>query len=272
MIEVKNTNGSTRALLNGQGSYGGGDLYLYDSDGTRTVFLQGAYGSSLGAWMQLRQADGSTGVEIFAENYANDGGLISVKNAAGAERLELDGDDGDGAAAIRLRNTNGTTTITLDASVGGNGRITTQELQITGGSDLSEQFDVNSSGQPVQPGMVVCIDPAHPGQLVPSSTPYDRAVAGVISGAGGLNTGLLMGQAGTKADGKHPVALTGRVYCLADASTGPIQPGDLLTTSATPGHAMKVTDPTRAQGAILGKAMTGLPTGRGLVLVLVSLQ
>jgi hypothetical protein len=68
------------------------------------------------------------------------------------------------------------------------------------------------------------------------------------------------------------VALSGRVYCLADASDGPIAPGDLLTTSDTPGHARRVDDHTRAQGAVLGKALTRLESGRGLVLVLVSLQ
>ena len=40
----------------------------------------------------------------------------------------------------------------------------------------------------------------------------------------------------------------------------------------TPGRAMRVTDHARAQGAILGKAMTGLKAGHGLVLVLVTLQ
>jgi len=66
--------------------------------------------------------------------------------------------------------------------------------------------------------------------------------------------------------------LTGRVYVQADTSNGPIRPGDLLTTSATPGYAMKVTDHSRAHGAIIGKAMTGLKEGKGLALVLVSLQ
>ena len=66
--------------------------------------------------------------------------------------------------------------------------------------------------------------------------------------------------------------MTGRVYCRADASAGAILPGDLLTTSDTPGHAMKATDHDRAQGAVIGKAMTGLKEGHGLVLVLVSLQ
>jgi hypothetical protein len=58
----------------------------------------------------------------------------------------------------------------------------------------------------------------------------------------------------------------------ADAANGAIRPGDLLTTSSTPGHAMKVTDHARAQGAILGKAMTSLAEGKGMVLVLVTLQ
>jgi hypothetical protein len=35
---------------------------------------------------------------------------------------------------------------------------------------------------------------------------------------------------------------------------------------------MKVTDYERAKGAIIGKAMSSLEEGRGLILVLVSLQ
>jgi hypothetical protein len=73
-------------------------------------------------------------------------------------------------------------------------------------------------------------------------------------------------------EGGRNVSLTGRVYVQADASNGAIKPGDLLTTSSTPGHAMKVTDHVRAQGAVLGKAMTGLSEGQGMVLVLVTLQ
>ena len=60
------------------------------------------------------------------------------------------------------------------------------------------------------------------------------------------------------------------VHC--DTSNGPIAIGDLLTTSETAGHAMKVTDHTRAPGAVLGKAMSSLKDGSGLVLILVSLQ
>ena len=97
-------------------------------------------------------------------------------------------------------------------------------------------------------------------------------MAGIISGAGDVKPGMMMGQDRTLADGKHPVALSGRVYVWADASRGAIQPGDMLTTSGTPGHAMKVANSAKAQGAIIGKAMTGLKAGKGLVLVLVTLQ
>jgi hypothetical protein len=154
------------------------------------------------------------------------------------------------------------------------GTAMTKVLEITGGSDLSEQFEIHpyESGLAPSPGMVVSIDPEGEGGLVVSREACDRRVAGIISGAGGVQPGMLMGQKGSKADGSTPVALTGRVYCWADASDGAIQPGDLLTTSDTPGHAMKVTDYTKARGAILGKAMSSLEQGRGLLLVLVTLQ
>jgi len=164
--------------------------------------------------------------------------------------------------------------VRIGQNSGGTGLLQTPVLQITGGSDLSERFDVASIGhQPPVPGMVVCIDPANPGRLVPSSRAYDRTVAGIISGANGIKTGMMMGQEGSEADGAYPVALTGRVYVMVDATSGAILPGDLMTTSDVPGHAMKVEDYEQARGAIIGKAMTAIEAGeRGMVLVLVTLQ
>jgi hypothetical protein len=154
------------------------------------------------------------------------------------------------------------------------GRVVTPQLEITGGSDLSEQFEIHASisGYSPEAGMLVCVDAKRPGHLVVSERPYDKKVAGVISGAGDLKPGLLMGQKNSIANGTNPVALTGRVYCWADATQNPIEPGDLLTTSAIPGYAMKASDSGRSHGAIIGKAMSPLTTGKGLVLVLVNLQ
>ncbi len=144
-------------------------------------------------------------------------------------------------------------------------------ITITGGADLAEPFPISTTEQKVSEGAVVVIDEANPGQLKLTDRPYDTRVAGVISGANGIHPGIQMHQQGLLEGGKN-VALTGRVYVQADASNGAIKPGDLLTTSSTPGRAMKVSDHVRAQGAILGKAMTGLLEGKGMVLVLVTLQ
>jgi hypothetical protein len=50
-----------------------------------------------------------------------------------------------------------------------------------------------------------------------------------------------------------------------DASFGAIHAGDLLTTSANPGYAMKVIDKVAAIGAIIGKALGALDTGTGTI-------
>ncbi len=149
------------------------------------------------------------------------------------------------------------------------GELSVAVLTIRGGADLAEPFE-SSQGQ-LAPGTVVVIDEAHPGKLRQSDSAYDTRVAGVISGAGGVNPGIALRQEGVLENGQN-VALTGRVYVQADAAFGAIRPGDLLTTSPTPGHAMKAADAQRAPGAILGKAMTPRAEGQGLVLVLVSLQ
>jgi hypothetical protein len=144
-------------------------------------------------------------------------------------------------------------------------------ITIEGGSDLAEPFKISSTDGEIPEGAVVVIDDANPGHLKISDQDYDTHVAGVVSGANGIHPGIQMQQQGLLDGGKN-VALTGRVYVQADASNGAIRPGDLLTTSSIPGHAMRVTDHARAAGAILGKAMTGLAEGKGMVLVLVTLQ
>jgi len=163
----------------------------------------------------------------------------------------------------------GTTNPSSKLSVAGS--IDCDIITIRGGSDIAEPFDINNS-MGIEAGMVMTIDSDNPGKLKISEKPYDRCVAGIISGAGGINPGMVMGQSGTIADGEFPVALTGRVYCRADASNGSINPGDLLTTSDIAGHAMKVVDYSKSQGSVIGKAMSSLDEGQGLILVLVSLQ
>jgi hypothetical protein len=149
------------------------------------------------------------------------------------------------------------------------GNFRVNVLTITGGADLAEPFQMSSKNIPK--GALVTIDEENAGQLKMSDRAYDSRVAGILSGANGINPGIQLHQEGALEGGQN-VALSGRVYALADASDASIKPGDLLTTSTTPGHCMKVTDHAKAQGAIIGKAMSALNSGKGMVLVLVSLQ
>jgi hypothetical protein len=136
------------------------------------------------------------------------------------------------------------------------------------GLDYAEGFDTSESTA-IAAGTVLVIDSGTAGKLTVSSEPYDTRVAGIVAGANGLGSAVRVGVDDFDVD----VALAGRVYCNVDAGTQGVEPGDLLTTSATPGYAMKVADSQRAQGAVLGKAMERLEKGRrGQILVLVALQ
>jgi len=86
------------------------------------------------------------------------------------------------------------------------------------------------------------------------------------------------------------LALTGRVPVKVTNENGPIVPGDLLTSSSTPGYAMKWTllDVTKAKdfeelkvmiaenerrrNAIIGKSVEEFGGKTGKIMVLISLQ
>jgi hypothetical protein len=109
------------------------------------------------------------------------------------------------------------------------------------------------------------------GGVAPARGAYDRKVVGVVAGAGSYRPGLVLDHRPGAAR-RLPVSVMGKVACWADARYGPIEVGDLLTTSPTPGCAMRADDPGRAAGAVVGKALTPMRTGRGLVDVLIALQ
>jgi hypothetical protein len=178
----------------------------------------------------------------FDSNYAalyigaagNEGDII-VRDGAGNERIRLDGHTGD----IKLQ-----------------------------GADCAEEFDV-AEIEKIDPGTVLVIDDES--KLRACKEPYDKKVAGVISGGNGSNPGIILGKNPTQ-NQRLPIALSGKVYCKVDAQYSPIEIGDLLTTSPTPGHAMKAEDPSKAFGAVIGKALASLKEGTGMIPILVALQ
>ena len=194
-----------------------------------------------------------SGIAIYAQNASGDATIVARNTSTGD--------------SFRALNAAGNSVI---YRVTQTGRVIASAVQIYGGGDLAERFETHKDEQ-ATPGTLMVIDENNPGKLKMSTDAYDSKVAGIVSGAGGVNPGMTLHQEGVM-EGDAVVALAGRVYVKADASKGKIKPGDLLTTSDTPGHAMKVSDRSKAQGATIGKAMTGLDKGTGLVLVLVNLQ
>jgi hypothetical protein len=209
----------------------------------------GVGGTSTGGIGVYGESTNSEGVR-GTSHHKDHGGVVGVNDAAGGIAVYGIAPNGGYAAWF-------------------NGRTKTNVVEITGGSDLAELFDV--SEDKADPGTLMIIDAANPGHLTISTRAFDTKVAGIVSGAGGVKPGLTLRQDGVMEGDTH-VAIAGRVYVKATAINGAIEPGDLLTTSDVPGHAMKAADPDRSQGAIIGKAMTGLDSGMGLVLVLVNLQ
>jgi hypothetical protein len=149
------------------------------------------------------------------------------------------------------------------------GNITCRGDVILAGGDCAEEFDA-TGGKCLDPGTVVAI--GEMGAMRESSDAYDKRVAGVICGAGNCKPGIVLGRSQVSGWARASVALVGKVYCKVDARYSSIEIGDLLTTSPTPGHAMKATDPVRAFGTVIGKALEPLDTGHGLIPILVALQ
>jgi hypothetical protein len=208
-----------------------------------SVIGWGVYGSSQNGQAGLFQGK----VEIIGD--------LTAENISGATVRCLNGLD-----AI------GTFSLLGDATISGN--LTAKGDIFLPGADCAEQFDI-AEAQNLAPGTVVVID--REGTLRESWQAYDKRVAGVISGAGPYKPGIVLDKSPSPRE-RATVALLGKVCCKVDAQYGPVEVGDLLTTSPTPGHAMKAAEPQRAFGSVIGKALCDLEAGQGLVPILIALQ
>lgn len=228
--------GQRRVRLDGRG----GNLWLggNGADGDLVMFRTGGDNATLA---QASVHIDAQGANIWAGGHGADGDLVLFPSTANnindlsQSTIHLDGQSGD----IRLS-----------------------------GADCAENFSIGQE-QEICPGSVMVVGDAD--HLEICERAYDKRVAGVVSGAGNYRPGILLDKGNDSPD-SVPLALVGKVYCQVDADYGPIQVGDMLTTSPTAGHAMKVSDPGQAFGAVLGKALREHTSGKGLIPILVALQ
>jgi len=227
---------------------------------------------------------GTTGLRVTTGEHSNVFGEFRHAYSGG---LQINANAGGGWADISLQTDNttrvfiesggnvgiGTTSPSRKLTVRGNLLLESEStgtavVELGEGLDYAEGFNVTDKNA-VKPGTVLVIDPECPGKLTVGNKAYDSRVAGIAAGSKSLGSGVRLGVGQFDCD----VALAGRVYCNVDATEAGVEPGDLLTTSATLGCAMKAIDSERARGAILGKAMETLEKGKkGQILVLVTLQ
>jgi hypothetical protein len=209
----------------------------------------------------LRYIDGTLRLGSGGQN-----GIFLLRNSGGAETVRMDGGTGDLTlggggqnGTLIMRNSNGVETVRVDGSAGD---------IILDNADCAEDFDL-ADGEEWVAGAVMSFN--EDGLLCLSTHEYDTAVAGVVSGAGHYRPGIVLDR---RAGGgpRVPLAMLGKVFCLVDADFGAVRPGSLLTTSPRRGHAMRAADPSRAFGAVIGKALRPLERGQALIPVMVSLQ
>jgi hypothetical protein len=211
----------------------------------------------------------STGTQAFLRLTTREGidNRVEITNRPGGRLSLFTSGAGDVLNITRGGNV-GIGTVTPAARLSVNG-----DVEVTGdirllNADCAEDFDV-AGAEEIEPGTVMVIDEG--GALKRSQQAYDKRVAGVVSGAGGLKPGIILDKEESNG-GRLPVALMGKVACKVDARHSPIGVGDLLTTSSTPGYAMKADDPLRAFGAVIGKALRSLKGEQDIIPVLIALQ
>ena len=275
--DVFNMNGSTAVLQIGANG-NEGDIRVKDAEG-RDVFnmdgnsalLQiGASGNE--GDIRVKDAEGRDVFEMDG-NFAvlrigakgNEGDLI-VRDGEGREVFHMDGNfavlrigangnEGD----LIIRDSKGAETIHLNGETGD---------ILLNNADFAEDFDILENVEAL-PGHIMVL--GKNGKLQPCNKAYDKRAVGVISGAGTYRPGIIMDKQ-VGAENRLPIAMMGKVFCMVDADQEPIAIGDLLTTSPSFGHAMKVQSFEKGFGAVIGKALQPLQNGKGLIPILVSLQ
>nr|WP_281719604.1 hypothetical protein [Nitrosomonas nitrosa] len=208
---------------------------------------------------------------IFAGGQSADGDLV-LRAGDGADRIRLDAGGGN----IWVGGNGADGDLVLFASDGDNTTLGDSTIHLNGSSgdiilrnaDCAEEFDVTSMTQAEQGTVMALTEGA---RLCPCSRAYETEVVGVVAGAGAYRPGILLDKQPQRG-ARRPIALVGKTFVKVSDEGGPIRVGDLLTTSSTVGHAMRVTDPQRAFGAVIGKAIAPHERGTGLIPMAIALQ
>jgi hypothetical protein len=248
----------------GNGVYAkGGDIGVYANGGDIGVLggtnsgFAGVYGSS------------STSFGVFGSSNSGAGVYGSSSNGVGVYGISNNG------AGVLAQSYNGNIVVGYNNS-DRKFHITNDGTYVAG-SDFAEALPARGDRAGYEPGDVLVVSTKTPGNVERATRPYDTRVAGVYSTRPGMLGADKQGTSRVDAD-EVPVAIVGIVPTKVSAENGPVQVGDLLTTSRTPGYAMKASPilmrgvNVYRTGTILGKALEPLKAGKGAIKMLVMLR
>jgi hypothetical protein len=214
-------------------------------------------GSGSGGWQFINTNASGTPINPPAMVIQGTSGNVGIGTTAPGAKLEVSG-------SVKLTTGSGGSITFQDGST-----QSTAYTGVTCGGDYAESVDVSGDRKTFTPGDVLVIDPSAPGKFLKSNEAYSTLVTGIYSTKPGTVGRRLTTP---KSPDEVPMALVGIVPVKVSAENGPIKPGDLLVASSTTGYAMKGTDRGRMLGAVIGKALGALDSGKGVIEAVVTLQ
>jgi hypothetical protein len=230
-----------------------------------------------------RNAGASAGIRVLAQTTGSGDSLMQFGGSGWEWAIGRDNSNNDnfeiatGNSIDPTLGTNSVVSITTTGNVGINTTSPTQKLTVAGDAnvtgnlylgghmygrpaDVAEIFETNDK---LEAADVVVIDSDNDKHIKKSTKPYDESVAGVVS----TDPAYILN---SEKDGV-PLALVGRAPVKVTNENGPIQRGDMLTTSSKPGYAMRCAPKEKCNGNVIGKALENFDGSAGKINVLLNL-
>jgi hypothetical protein len=230
------------------GTDGHAHIAYYDATNTNLKVASWAPNSFTATGINL-----GSGSSMFANVYASNiqGGSISlaptvdsentlsVVSSTGANVLQVS----TSTQKVCIDTTTCSHTFGVNGTIGASGAIT--------GSSTPDIAETIPAAADVTAADVVSVDPNSTERAIKSQKSYDSTVLGVVSD--GTSTFMINARAHDENAPLNgvPLVLAGRVPVKVSTENGPVLPGDYLTSSSTPGVAMKATH----FGPTIGKAL-----------------
>jgi hypothetical protein len=255
--EAAGSGGANYGIVGITSSENGSAAVLAQNNATNTI--SASYGV-------LARNQSSSGVAVFAHEQSSSGATYGIYGRV---------DSSSGVAGMFMTSASSGTVIAANNAsrrifrVDSTGNVFALGSFSPNGADFAESVAVLGGRENYQPGDVMAIDPDHDRQFVISQEPYSNRIAGIYS----TKPGVLGSKHDLQIpDDEIPLAMIGIVPCHVTTENGAIHRGDILVSSSRAGFAMKGTDRSKMQNAVIGKALQNLDFGTGTIEVLVTLQ